>query len=136
MTERHPSLSEAPRRAPRGHRLRSAEENRRDEVRQSRGTTNRPRRPHDAALDVAAAEHQAAAQNHAHTVVELDTEQLRQLSAVFSSPRWLRDLGIAAWLLVGVAALLVGLTWIAGLTSTIMEPVLVGLVVATVASPR
>ena len=90
---------------------------------------------HDAALDVAAAEHQAAAQNHAHTVVELDTEQLRQLSAVFSSPRWLRDLGIAAWLLVGVAALLVGLTWILGLTSTIVEPVLVGLVVATVASP-
>ena len=68
-------------------------------------------------------------------VVELDAEQLRELSAVFSSPRWLRDLGIAAWLLVGVAALLVGLTWIAGLTSTIMEPVLVGLVVATVASP-
>ena len=90
---------------------------------------------HDAALDVAAAEHQAAAQNHAHTVVELDTEQLRQFSAVFSSPRWLRDLGIAAWLLVGVAALLVGLTWILGLTSTIVDPVLVGLVVATVASP-
>ena len=57
------------------------------------------------------------------------------MSAVFSSPRWLRDLGVAAWLLVGVAALLVGLTWIAGMTSTIMEPVLVGLVVATVASP-
>jgi predicted PurR-regulated permease PerM len=90
---------------------------------------------HDAALDVAAAENHAAADNHAHTVVELDTEQLRQLSAVFSSPRWLRDLGIAAWLLVGVAALLVGLTWILGLTSTIVEPVLVGLVIATVASP-
>ena len=84
---------------------------------------------HDAALD------HAAADNHSHTVVELDTEQLRQLSAVFSAPRWLRDLGIAAWLLVGVAALLVGLTWILGLTATIVEPVLVGLVVATVASP-
>jgi predicted PurR-regulated permease PerM len=70
-----------------------------------------------------------------HTVVELDPEQLRQMSAVFSAPRWLRDLGIASWLLVGVAALLVGLTWIVGLTSTITEPVLVGLVVATVASP-
>jgi predicted PurR-regulated permease PerM len=69
------------------------------------------------------------------TVVEIDAEQLRSLSAVFSAPRWLRDLGIAAWLLVGVAALIVGLTWIAGLTSTIVEPVLVGLVVATVASP-
>ena len=90
---------------------------------------------HDAALDVAAAENHSAAGNHAHTVVELDSEQLRQLSAVFSSPRWLRDLGIAAWLLVGVAALLVGLTWILGVTGTIVEPVLVGLVIATVASP-
>jgi predicted PurR-regulated permease PerM len=71
----------------------------------------------------------------AHTVVEIDEEQLKQLSAVFSAPRWLRDLGIASWLLVGVAALFVGLTWILGLTSTIVEPVLVGLVVATVASP-
>jgi len=70
-----------------------------------------------------------------HTVVELDAEQLRELSAVFSAPRWLRDLGVASWLLVGVAALLVGVTWILGLTSTIVLPVLVGLVVATVASP-
>jgi predicted PurR-regulated permease PerM len=71
----------------------------------------------------------------AHTVVELDEEQLKELSAVFSAPRWLRDLGVASWLLVGVAALLVGVTWILGITSTIVEPVLVGLVVATVASP-
>jgi predicted PurR-regulated permease PerM len=84
---------------------------------------------HDAALE------RVAAEDYARTVVDLDEEQLRALSAVFSAPRWLRDLGIAAWLLVGVAALLVGLTWIAGLTSTIMEPVLVGLVVAAVASP-
>src|SRR5262245_19280279 len=68
-------------------------------------------------------------------VVRLDAEQLRQMSAVFSAPRWLRDLGVASWLLVGVAALFVGLTWVLGLTSTIVEPVLVGLVVATVASP-
>ena len=70
-----------------------------------------------------------------HAVVALDEEQLRALSAVFSAPRWLRDLGIAAWLLVGVAGLLVGLTWVLGLTSTIVDPVLCGLVVATVASP-
>jgi predicted PurR-regulated permease PerM len=90
---------------------------------------------HGAALDAAAAEKHAPANNDAHTVVEIDVEQLRQLSAVFSSPRWLRDLGIGAWLLVGVAALLVGLTWILGLTATIVEPVLVALVIATVASP-
>jgi predicted PurR-regulated permease PerM len=70
-----------------------------------------------------------------HTVVELDPQQLRELSAVFSAPRWLRDLGVASWLLVGVAALLVSLTWVLGITSTIVNPVLVGLVLATVASP-
>jgi predicted PurR-regulated permease PerM len=68
-------------------------------------------------------------------VVQLDAEQLRQLSAVFAAPRWLRDLGVASWLLVGVAALLVGLTWVLGMTSTIVVPVLVGLVVSTVGSP-
>jgi len=68
-------------------------------------------------------------------VVQLDAEQLRQMSAVFASPRWLRDLGVASWLLVGVAALLVGLTWVLGMTSTIVVPVLVGLVISTVASP-
>lgn len=71
----------------------------------------------------------------APSVVQLDTEQLKQLSAVFASPRWLRDLGVAAWLLVGVAALLVGLTWVLGITSTIAVPVLVGLIISTVASP-
>src|SRR5207247_8388128 len=70
-----------------------------------------------------------------HSVVQLDADQLRQLSAVFAAPRWLRDLGVASWLLVGVAALLVGLTWILGLTSTIVVPVLVGLVISTVGSP-
>jgi predicted PurR-regulated permease PerM len=68
-------------------------------------------------------------------VVQLDADQLRELSAVFAAPRWLRDLGVAAWLLVGVAALLVGLTWVLGMTSTIVVPVLVGLVISTVGSP-
>jgi putative heme transporter len=77
----------------------------------------------------------AHADGDAHTVIQLDPEQLRALSSVFSAPRWLRDLGIAAWLLVGVAALLVGLTWVAGITSTIVVPVVLGLVVATVTSP-
>jgi predicted PurR-regulated permease PerM len=68
-------------------------------------------------------------------VVHLDQDQLRRLSAVFSAPRWLRNLGVASWLLVGVAALLFGLTWVMGVTSSIALPVLVGLIVATVASP-
>src|SRR5436190_8918709 len=72
---------------------------------------------------------------HERFVVELDTEQLREVSAVFAAPRWLRDLGLASWFLVGVALLIVGLTWVLGITSTIVTPVLCGGVVATVASP-
>src|SRR5262249_19958048 len=57
------------------------------------------------------------------------------MSAVFSAPRWLRDLGVASWFLVGVALLAVGLTWALGITSTIVVPVISGGVIATVASP-
>jgi predicted PurR-regulated permease PerM len=70
-----------------------------------------------------------------HQVVELDTEQLRNLSNVFSAPKWLRDAGIASWLLGGVALLLVGVVWILALTETITGPVMIGTVVAVVASP-
>ena len=68
-------------------------------------------------------------------VVQLDAEQLKKLSTVFSPPGWLRDLGLASWFLVGVGALLLGLTWVLGVTSTIVGPVVVGGVVAIVASP-
>jgi predicted PurR-regulated permease PerM len=88
---------------------------------------------HDDAVAAAVAE--AREDGGAHSVVQLDTDQLRQLSSVFGAPRWLRDLGIASWLLVGVAALLVGLTWVLGITSTIVVPVICGLIVATVGSP-
>lgn len=68
-------------------------------------------------------------------VVQLDADQLKALSTVFSAPRWLRDLGLASWFLVGVGALLLGLTWVLGVTSTIVEPVITGGVIAIVASP-
>src|SRR5262249_55806650 len=68
-------------------------------------------------------------------VFELDPEQLRGLSNVFAAPKWLRDAGIASWLLAGVAILLVGLTWLLALTETIVGPVMVGTIVAVVASP-
>jgi predicted PurR-regulated permease PerM len=68
-------------------------------------------------------------------VVQLDATQLSELSAVFSAPRWLRDLGFAAWLLLGVAALLLAMVWLLGLTATIVGPVTVAFIVATVASP-
>ena len=70
-----------------------------------------------------------------HHVVELDPEQLRGLSNVFAAPKWLRDAGIASWLLAGVAVLLVGVVWLLALTATIVGPVTVGTVVAVVASP-
>ncbi len=69
------------------------------------------------------------------TVIEVDQEQLNRLSNVFRAPRWLRDLGIASWLLAGVAVLLAGIVWLVAATETITGPVLIGLVVATVASP-
>ena len=66
------------------------------------------------------------------TVVKLDAAAL---SRVFSAPMWLRDLGLLAWFLVGVSILLVGIVFLAGLMSTIVEPVIVGLILATVAGP-
>jgi putative heme transporter len=66
---------------------------------------------------------------------EIDAAALRGLSAAFSAPRWLRDLGWTAWLLVGVFALILGLVWLLGATYTIVGPVVGALIVATVAMP-
>ena len=68
-------------------------------------------------------------------MVQLDAAQLSELSAVFSAPRWLRDLGFAAWLMLGVAALGFALILLLDATSVIISPVVAGFVVATVASP-
>ena len=70
--------------------------------------------------------------NEQHDVIQVDVEQLAD---VFSAPRWLRNLGLASWLLVGVAALVVGLILLVGATSAITQPVLAAFVVACVASP-
>src|SRR5215831_11246329 len=69
---------------------------------------------------------------HEPTVVQIDATSL---SRVFSAPMWLRDLGLLAWFLVGVILILVAVIALLGLTATITEPVLVGLVLATVAAP-
>ena len=50
-------------------------------------------------------------------------------------PQWLRDVGLMAWLLVGIALFLAGAIWLAALTSVIVVPVIVAAVVAAVASP-
>jgi putative heme transporter len=57
------------------------------------------------------------------------------LSGIFASPRWLRDLGFTAWLLVGVAAAVVGLIWLLSLTQAIVMPVITAAIIASVASP-
>ncbi len=67
--------------------------------------------------------------------VQLDAAQLSELSAVFSAPRWLRDLGFAAWLMLGVAAFGFALILLLDATSVIVSPVMAGFVVATVTSP-
>jgi predicted PurR-regulated permease PerM len=65
-------------------------------------------------------------------IVEIDPGELAKL---FATPRWLRDMGLTAWLLVGVTLLLVGAVWILSLTHTIVLPVITAGVVASVASP-
>jgi predicted PurR-regulated permease PerM len=65
-------------------------------------------------------------------VVQIDATSL---SRVFSAPMWLRDLGLLAWFLVGVAILLAGAVWLVALTQVIVAPVIVGCVLATVAGP-
>jgi putative heme transporter len=64
--------------------------------------------------------------------VEIDA---RELSGIFAAPPWLRDLGIMAWLLVGVAGMLVGAVWLLSLTQTIVTPVVAAAILASVLAP-
>jgi putative heme transporter len=58
-----------------------------------------------------------------------------ELAGVFTAPKWLRDLGLMAWLLVGVAAALAGGVWLLTLTQTIVVPVITAAIIAAVLSP-
>jgi putative heme transporter len=58
-----------------------------------------------------------------------------ELTGIINVPSWLRDVGLMAWLLVGVAVFLVGMVWLLGLTQVIVAPVITAAVVAAVASP-
>ncbi len=64
--------------------------------------------------------------------IEIDPAQL---SGIFSVPQWLRDVGLMAWLLVGVGLLIGGMIWLLGLTQVIVAPVIAASVIAAVASP-
>lgn len=57
------------------------------------------------------------------------------MSGIFAAPKWMRDLGFSSWLLVGVAAALVGAIWLLSLTHTIVMPVITAGIIASVASP-
>jgi predicted PurR-regulated permease PerM len=58
-----------------------------------------------------------------------------ELAGVFAAPPWLRDLGVMAWLLVGVTVLLVALVCLLALTNAIVVPVIAAAIVAAVLSP-
>jgi putative heme transporter len=64
--------------------------------------------------------------------VEIDAGEL---SGIFAAPAWLRDLGVMAWLLVGVAGLLVGMVWLLSLTQAIVVPVVTAAILASVLGP-
>ena len=65
----------------------------------------------------------------------IESAQLAELSTVFAAPRWLRDFGRTAWLLVGALLLLAAVAWLLGATYTIGGPMVAAGIVATVASP-
>jgi predicted PurR-regulated permease PerM len=65
-------------------------------------------------------------------VIEIEPDAL---SGIFAAPKWLRDLGFSSWLLVGVAAALIGTIWLLSLTHTIVMPVLTAAIIASVTSP-
>jgi predicted PurR-regulated permease PerM len=58
-----------------------------------------------------------------------------EFETIFQAPKWLRNLGVATWLLVGVAAALAGAVWLLALTQTIVLPVLTAAIVAAVFGP-
>jgi predicted PurR-regulated permease PerM len=83
----------------------------------------RRRRPADTSDGVAVSADETVALDAADATADL------------AAPAWLRDLGTSAWLLAGVAVVLVGAVWIASLTHTIVTPVITAAVVASVMSP-
>jgi predicted PurR-regulated permease PerM len=53
----------------------------------------------------------------------------------FAGPPWLRDVGIVAWMIVGIVLVVVGAIWLLALTSTIVMPFITAFIVASVAAP-
>lgn len=68
-------------------------------------------------------------------VIEIEPDALGALGEVFAAPKWMRDLGFSAWLLVGIGAALIGTIWLLSLTHTIVMPVLTAAIIASVTVP-
>ena len=58
-----------------------------------------------------------------------------ELTRIFVAPPWLRDAGLVAWLIVGIVLVLVGAVWLLAITSTIVVPLIVASLIASVAGP-
>jgi putative heme transporter len=58
-----------------------------------------------------------------------------ELTRIFIAPPWLRDAGLVAWLVLGIVLVLVGAIWLLALTSTIVVPLIVASLIASVAGP-
>ena len=58
-----------------------------------------------------------------------------ELAGVFAAPRWLRDFGVMAWLLVGICALVVAAVALLALINTIVIPVVTATIIAAVCAP-
>jgi putative heme transporter len=72
----------------------------------------------------------AGESEQADEFIEIDPAEL---SGLFAAPRWLRDAGFTAWLVVGVLVLLAGVVWLLTLTEVIVIPLIVAGVTAAVA---
>jgi predicted PurR-regulated permease PerM len=58
-----------------------------------------------------------------------------ELKESFGAPKWLRDVGLTSWLLVGAVLLVAGVIAVLALTQTIVMPLIAAGIVAAVATP-
>ena len=59
----------------------------------------------------------------------------RDLGNLLTPPPWLSNLGTSAWLVAGIALVVVATVWVLALTQTIVMPLIAAAVIAAVASP-
>ena len=75
-----------------------------------------------------------AAGRHEEQAYFIDVEP-GEMAGVFAAPRWLRDFGVMAWLLVGICVLVVAAVALLALINTIVIPVVTATIIAAVCAP-